>query len=456
MSTSNVLLEAQKIGRRPAGAEKWLLADVSLEISAGSTLSVSGPSGAGKTLLLRALAMLDPLQSGRVCWKGHTVRHDAIPPFRAAVIYLHQRAAMLDETVEGSLRRPFTLHVHRHRAFDRSRIVDLLGQLGRDESFLTKCAGDLSGGEIQITALLRALQLEPTVLLLDEPTAALDPHTATAVEELLVRWVGTPGSPLKKGTGSDPKCEIAAKNDGREVPVPLFQRAASAGRAMIWVSHDRQQARASLKETLSSATGGSMKPEYIPLSYYQLAIAVSLILISALISLWLRLGMERRLALASFRTVVQLLLVGYILDWVFSQGRAWYTVLGLMVVMTLIAGGAAVGRIERRYRGIWLDSVISDVGQFLADHRGGAVRRRANPAGRPALVSAAICHSAVGHDPGQHAQRHFAGDGSAGRRIGHEARPGRYAASPGGDALGGRPGERATGGPHRHDPDAST
>ena len=84
-----------------------------------------------------------------------------------------------------------------------------------------------------------------------------------------------------------------------------------------------------------------MKPEYISLSYYQLAIAVSLILISALISLWLRLGMERRLALASFRTVVQLLLVGYILDWVFSQGRTWYTVLGLMVVMTLIAGGAA-------------------------------------------------------------------------------------------------------------------
>ena len=125
----------------------------------------------GQDVAAPRLAMLDPLQSGRVCWKGHTVRHDAIPAFRAAVIYLHQRAAMLDETVEGSLRRPFTLHVHRHREFDRSRIVDLLGQLGRDESFLTKRAGDLSGGEIQITALLRACQLEPTVLLLDEPTA---------------------------------------------------------------------------------------------------------------------------------------------------------------------------------------------------------------------------------------------------------------------------------------------
>ena len=59
------------------------------------------------------------------------------------------------------------------------------------------------------------------------------------------------------------------------------------------------------------------------------------------------------------RTVVQLLLIGLVLQWIFAPGRAWYTVLALMVAMTLTAGIASVSRTERRYRGIYLDSIIS-------------------------------------------------------------------------------------------------
>ncbi len=102
-----------------------------------------------------------------------------------------------------------------------------------------------------------------------------------------------------------------------------------------------------------------MPAHYIQLSAAQLAIATSLILISGAISLALRLGLERRLALAAVRTVVQLLLVGQVLNWIFLPGQAWYVVLAMMTAMTLIAGGAAVGRIEHRYRGVWLDSVVS-------------------------------------------------------------------------------------------------
>jgi putative ABC transport system permease protein len=99
--------------------------------------------------------------------------------------------------------------------------------------------------------------------------------------------------------------------------------------------------------------------DYIELSYWQLAIAASLILISGVISLLLQLGLERRLLVAAVRTVVQLLLIGLVLDWIFAPGRPWFIILGMMLVMTLIAGFAAVGRTSRRYRGIWLDSVIS-------------------------------------------------------------------------------------------------
>jgi len=96
----------------------------------------------------------------------------------------------------------------------------------------------------------------------------------------------------------------------------------------------------------------------VPLSTGQLAVAASLIVISGVISLLLRLGLERRLAVAAARTVVQLWLIGLVLKWIFEADR-WYIVIVLMLVMTLIAGGAAVRRTGRRYRGIWLDSVIS-------------------------------------------------------------------------------------------------
>jgi len=95
-----------------------------------------------------------------------------------------------------------------------------------------------------------------------------------------------------------------------------------------------------------------------PLDIWQLAIAASLIVICGVISLLLRLGLEWRLGIAAARTVAQLLLIGWVLQWIFDAER-WYIVVVWMLVMTLIAGGAAVQRTGRRYRGIWLDSVIS-------------------------------------------------------------------------------------------------
>jgi putative ABC transport system ATP-binding protein len=139
---------------------------------------------------------------------GQPVRNEAVPSFRSAVLYLHQRPALFEGSVETNLRHPFLLKAHRKRCFDRARIVDLLEGLVRDESFLEKSHRDLSGGEGQIVALLRALQLDPTVLLLDEPTASLDAEAVRAIEGLLSRWY--------------------AEGAGR--------------RACLWVTHDSEQA----------------------------------------------------------------------------------------------------------------------------------------------------------------------------------------------------------------------
>ena len=203
------LLEARNLGRRRPDGTGWLLDDVSLEVGPGERIALAGPSGAGKTILLRCMALLDPLDVGEVRWQGWPIRRDAVPLFRKAVIYVHQRPALFDETVEAALRRPFSLKVHRRKQFDRSRVLGLLASLGRGEDFLDKRVADLSGGEIQIAALVRAVQLDPSVLLLDEPTAALDRGTTAAAEAMLLAWLDQ----------------------------------ARADRALIWISHDAEQAR---------------------------------------------------------------------------------------------------------------------------------------------------------------------------------------------------------------------
>jgi putative ABC transport system permease protein len=101
-----------------------------------------------------------------------------------------------------------------------------------------------------------------------------------------------------------------------------------------------------------------MDTDYLELSGVQLGVAASLIVICGAVSVALRLGLEKRLLLAATRTIAQLLLIGLVLGWIFNAGR-WYIILALMSAMTLIAGTAAVQRTARRYRGIWLDSIIS-------------------------------------------------------------------------------------------------
>jgi putative ABC transport system ATP-binding protein len=204
--TSATGIEADGISRRNPKGDGWLIKEISVALAPGDRLGLVGPSGAGKTVLLRALALLDPLDSGTILWQGRPVCGDGVPRYRKQVIYLHQRPALFDFTVEDNVRLPFGLKAHRDRPFDRRRALDLLAALGRDAEFLTKPSRRLSGGEAQLVSLVRALQLEPTILLLDEPTASLDSTTSQAVERTLETWL-----------------------------------AQESGRALVWVSHDLEQ-----------------------------------------------------------------------------------------------------------------------------------------------------------------------------------------------------------------------
>lgn len=94
------------------------------------------------------------------------------------------------------------------------------------------------------------------------------------------------------------------------------------------------------------------------LSPLDVAIASALILINGAISIVLKLGLEKRLALAATRCIVQLALIGYVLEWIFRLER-WDVILLLCLVMTVVAGISAVGRVERKLPGLYLNSIVS-------------------------------------------------------------------------------------------------
>jgi putative ABC transport system permease protein len=101
-----------------------------------------------------------------------------------------------------------------------------------------------------------------------------------------------------------------------------------------------------------------MESSYLVLTYWQVALAALLIVVNGAVSVGLRLGLARSLAVGGVRMILQLLLIGLVLEWVFRLDR-WYIVLALTAVMTLVAGVTAVERNQRRYPGIWFDTIVS-------------------------------------------------------------------------------------------------
>lgn len=198
------LLDVRDAGRRID--DGWIWRGLSFRVAGGDRLAIVGPSGSGKTLLLRTLAGLDRLDAGAIQFRSTALTEQALPAYRARVVYLPQRPALLEGTVEANLRVVFDLGVHADKQYDADRIAERLAILDRDAAFLERKTGVLSGGEQQMVAFLRALQIEPAVLLLDEPTASIDAANTRQIEALVADWLE-----------------------------------ADAGRAVLWTSHAPDQ-----------------------------------------------------------------------------------------------------------------------------------------------------------------------------------------------------------------------
>jgi len=159
------------------------LDNVNLQIRKGEILALLGPNGSGKTTLLKILAFLEKPLKGQVYFDGRKVTDKDVKQMRMESTMVFQKTVLFDTTVYGNV--AYGLKVRKLPKKMIAQEVRRALKLVKLEDFEKRQAKKLSGGEQQRVALARALVLNTKLLLLDEPTADLDPKNASIVEEII-------------------------------------------------------------------------------------------------------------------------------------------------------------------------------------------------------------------------------------------------------------------------------
>ena len=192
--SDDLVLRAEGVELR-RGA-RVILAGVSCDVRRGELVALMGPSGSGKTTMLRAIAGLEPFQAGWIAVDGVALAGGSLPS-RATLRDLRRKVGMVFQfhclfehltAIQNVCLAP----VHAHRVDARTanaRGLELLRSFGVEHR-ADALPRQLSGGEAQRVAIARALAVDPPVLLMDEPTASLDPLRRTELGELLRQLIG--------------------------------------------------------------------------------------------------------------------------------------------------------------------------------------------------------------------------------------------------------------------------
>ncbi len=170
------------------GAAAPVIRNFSAAVAPGAFVSVCGPSGSGKSTLLRLACRLEAPDRGRICFQGVPVETIAPPVLRRQSCYVQQTPTLVEGSVRHNLLLAFGFRINAQRpAPDDDRLRMRLAEFKLDALSLDQNARGLSVGQQQRLCILRAMLLDPPLLLLDEPTSALDADNARRVRETLTR-----------------------------------------------------------------------------------------------------------------------------------------------------------------------------------------------------------------------------------------------------------------------------
>jgi ABC-type methionine transport system ATPase subunit len=164
---------------------RTVLSDVTLSFESGGKYVILGPSGAGKTTLLRLLNRLEDPTTGALWFHGTSYAHLSALMLRRGVAIVFQVPVIFPGTVRDNLCTALRLQ-RRDGKIDPADLTRTLKLAGLDGAMLGRDAAALSTGEKQRVCIARTLMTRPEVLLLDEPTAALDPTAARQLIESVV------------------------------------------------------------------------------------------------------------------------------------------------------------------------------------------------------------------------------------------------------------------------------
>lgn len=183
-------LQLKQVSLQARVGSQAILQDISFTVNQGECVAVVGPSGAGKTYLLRLINRLSELSSGSIVLEGQDIRQIPVIRLRQEVNLVAQEAKLLGMTVREALAYPLRLR-EMDAATIQQRLLTWSEQLNLPTDWLDRREHELSVGQRQLVALARGLVTQPKIVLLDEPTSALDAGRAARVVEVLKTLAAT-------------------------------------------------------------------------------------------------------------------------------------------------------------------------------------------------------------------------------------------------------------------------